>query len=239
MPGSPVLGGPGNPFSVQVGGGHIGIDPASPFLDPSQYKVNVPATIEQITQPLYSYQLYPAAGSTQLSFFTTQVGGSTTYQDTNMALAGQLPTPQMFLIQGIGIDYLPGTTAAAPVQVGAPSANGWTLDFYTIFRTGYLSLNIGTKNYLTQGPLNFFPPRSHFRASNAASDTTTAASAHQWKTDIAYTEGAVFLPTPLLLESGQNFNVTLNWATAVATVSTDALARIGVIMYGTLFRPAQ
>src|ERR1700733_14719466 len=87
--------------------------PTTDMLDPDSYAVNVFGVMEAITQPLYSYVSYPAAGSVQpLQFFNFVPGGAVTQEDTNMQLAAQLPAPQSFLIQGIGIDYLPGTASA-------------------------------------------------------------------------------------------------------------------------------
>jgi hypothetical protein len=208
---------------------------------PDQYKVNVPKQMEYINQPLYSYQLYPAAGATTLSFFTTPATGTVTRDLTNMELAAQLPSPQMFLIQGIAIDYLPGTTSAAPVTgPRADAATGWANDYYTIMRAGVLSFSIGSKNYLQMAPLLSLPPRSHFDMACAVATNLTTGASTQTIMQAAWSEGPVFKPVPLLLESSQNFQCSINFpGGAIATPSTDALAKIGVILYGTLYRPAQ
>lgn len=221
--------------------GKIGIDPGSPYPDAGRFKVNVPGVMEVISQPLYDYQLYPAAGATQLTFFQTPVGqGTKTRQDTNMELAGQLPAPQMFLLEGIGVDYLPGGTAAPPVIFGAQAATGQANDVFAILRAGQARLVIGSKEYFSLSPLLAMPPRSHLGAAFGAADGGANASAvQQLRMNVAYADGDVYQPIPMLLEASQNFRVELNWAVAIATVSTDALARIGVVLYGTLYRPAQ
>src|SRR5262245_43971825 len=94
--------------------------PAKDMLTPGRFAVNDLDKMEAITQPLYSYQSYPAAGAATLVFFQNPASGTVTREDTNMELAGQLPAPQKFLIQGVGVDYLPGTTAS---RFGAQSAN--------------------------------------------------------------------------------------------------------------------
>ncbi len=213
-----------------------------PSMDFGRYKVNVPGTVERIAQPLYSYQLYPASGSTVLNFFQAQVGGAlVTAQDTNMVAQGQLPSPQRFLIQGIGIDYLPGMTAAPPMTAPrADAATGALNDMYTIFRQGVFTLSIGSKQYFQMAPLLSLPPRSHYNAATALSSQTTPAAALQTTVQIPFADGEVYRPIPILLESNQNFNVNIQWPNgAVPTPSTDALARIGVVLYGTLERPAQ
>lgn len=223
--------------------GHIGIDPRAAWPDPSRYKVNMAGVVEAINQPLYSYQAYPAAGSAQLSFFQTPTGQSnTTIQDTNMQLAGQIPAPQMFLVSGIGVDYLPGAaTTTLPVFFGAQGANGWANDFYTIFRQGELELIVGNKSYLQMAPLLSMPMRSHLQGSFAAADGgANAVTVQQLRFNTAWSQGEVFKPIPLLLEAGQNFRVNINFpGGAIATVSGDAAARIGVTLYGTMYRPVQ
>lgn len=211
--------------------------PSKDMLRPGAYAVNDINKMEAITQPIYSYQAYPAAGSTSLVFFQNPASGTVTREDTNMELAGQIPAPQKFLIQGIGIDYSPGL---APVTLGAASANSQTNDMYAIMRRGLFNLIIGSKTYATFAPLKFAPTRSWVRGDFGASNATTPAAALATKLDVARVEGDVWKPTPLLLEAGQNFRVELTWpGGAVPIPSADAAARIGVILYGTLYRPPQ
>ena len=206
------------------------------YLTPMRYAVNDLSMMEAITQPLYSYQLYPAAGSTQLSFFQTTATGTVTLEDTNMTLTAQISQPNKFLVQGIGIDFLPGLS---PVTLGADTANSQWNDFVAPFRRGWLEFIIGSKNYLNIAPLASLPPRSHLSGVGFATSATTAAANLQTLGTIAYVEGNVFGPVPLLLEAGQNFNINLRWPTAVALPSSNATSRIGVVLYGTLYRPPQ
>ncbi len=227
----------GQPVAVPANVGPIYV-PTPDMLSPQSYGVNVPNVMEAITQPLYYYQSYPAAGPTQpLQFFQSQAIGTITAEDTNMQLAGQLPNPQSFLIQGIGVDYLPGTAAA---RFGAQSALGQLSDVFAILRRGVLILTIGSKNYLQEGPLMQLPPRAHINGVAAVSDATTAGANLQTFASVGYSDGPVFTPRPLLIPPGQNFGVTLSWpAGQLAIPSADAAARIGVQLYGTLYRPAQ
>lgn len=212
--------------------------PTQDMLDPDSYAVNVYGVMEAITQPLYSYVAYPAAGSVQpLQFFNFVPGGAVTQEDTNMQLPSQLPAPQSFLVQGIGVDYLPGTASA---RFGAQSALGQLPDLYAILRRGVLTLTIGSKNYLVEGPLMHLPPRAHVNGVAAVADATTAGAALQTFVSVGFSDGPVFNPRPLLIPPSQNFGVSLAWpAGAVAIPSADAAARIGVQLYGTLYRPAQ
>lgn len=212
--------------------------PTADMLNPDAYAVNRNGVMEAISQPLYSYVSYPAAGTVQpLQFFQSQPVGTITAEDTNMQAAGQLPAPQSFLVQGIGVDYLPGTAAA---RFGAQSALGQLPDVYAILRRGVLTLTIGSKNYLQLGPLMELPPRAHINGVAAASDQTTPGATMQLFASVGYSDGPVFTPRPLLIPPSQNFLVTLAWpAGAIPIPSADAAARIGVQLYGTLYRPVQ
>lgn len=227
----------GQPIIVPANVGAVAV-PLPDMLNPDAYAVNKYGEMEAITQPLYSYQSYPAAGSANpLQFFQSQPIGTITAEDTNMQLAGQLPAPQSFLVQGIGVDYLPGTAAA---RFGAQSALGQLPDVFAILRRGVLVLQIGSKNYLQEGPLMELPPRAHINGVAAVADQTTPAAAFQTFVSVGFSDGPVFTPRPLLIPASQNFSVTLSWpAGAVAIPSADANARIGVQLYGTLYRPAQ
>lgn len=210
---------------------------AKSYLTPMRYRVNDVDMMEAVSIPLYSYQAYPAAGANVLTFFNAPVGAAVTAEDTNMQLAAQIPAPNKFLIQGIGIDYLPGI---APVRFGAQSAISHWNDVMAILRRGVATLQIGSKEYLGIGPLMALPPRSHIGGAGFAADQTTPAAAYQTLGSIGYSDGDVFKPIPLLLEAGQNFRFTLSFpGGAVAIPSNDANARIGVVFYGTTYRPPQ
>lgn len=212
--------------------------PAMDMLDPQAYAVNKYGETEAITQPLYSYVSYPAAGPTQpLQFFGFSVAGTVTAEDTNMALQGQLQQGQNFLLMGVGVDYLPGT---APGRFGAQSANNQINDIYAILRRGVLTITIGTKPYLQVAPLLQLPVRSHINGVAAVADATTAGANLQTVIAAGFADGPVFTPEPLLIPSGQGFTATLSWpAGQIAIPSADAAARIGLQFYGTLFRGVQ
>lgn len=233
-----TIGTPTGPQTVPVPANvSVSCAPDAKWTKPGQYAVNTIDQMEAISQPLYSYQAYAAAGQTTLSFFVNPASGTTTVEDTNMVLAGQLPAPQKFLVQGIGVDYLPGTAAS---RFGAQSANGQLADAYAILRRGYLSFTIGAKQYLEMTTLMSLPPRSHIGGSVAIADTTTAGGNQQSYTSTGYSEGPVFCPRPLLLEASQNFRINMTWpGGAVAIPSGDTAARIGVWLYGTLYRSPQ
>lgn len=229
---------PNGPQKVPMAANCVSVcPPQKDMLTPGRFAVNTLEQMEAITQPLYNYQAYAAAGQQQLVFFQVPVSGVVNLEDTNMQLAGQLPAPQKYLIQGIGVDYLPGNAAG---RFGAQSANSNFNDAWAVLKRGTLVLTIGSKDYLRIPNLLTLPPRSHMGGVGWASDQTTPGATMQGVTSAGYADGDVYRPTPLLLEAGQNFSVSIQWPGGVVPIpSTDAAARIGVIFYGTLYRPPQ
>lgn len=207
------------------------------MIRPGQYAVTDLNKMECSTQPLYSFQAYPAAGATSLIFFQNPQGaGGTTIVDTNMQAPGQLPAPQQFLIYGIGVRYISGLAANV---IGASSANSVLNDTNAILKTGALTLTISSKDYLYASPLCELPARSYVAGMAALSDSSTAGAGQASKISLGWVMGDVLKPNPLLLEPSMNFKVTMTWPVAVPIPSADAAARIGVYLYGSLYRPPQ
>lgn len=205
---------------------------------------------EAIRQSLYDFQQYAAAGSTQLSFFNLPVGQGTSYagggtksfSDTNMTLAGQLPANQEFLVQSIEVVFLPTTptvAAAMPAAFGAQAIAVQVNDTYIVRRSGNLTLTIGSKPYLQEAPLLRFPSKTYFELDAALADVTTAGAALQSRIAYANAMGRPYLlsPVDLLLVQNQNFGVTLNWPEGVQAITNPG--RIGVILDGILYRKSQ
>lgn len=210
------------------------------------YGVNRPGW-EAIRQTLYDFQQYPAAGQTILTYFQNPLGqgvgwagGVKTLSDTNMTNAGMLPANQSFLIQSVELMFLPTTPTVAAQMPGAAVA-ALTIpqiinDAYIFGRAGNLVLTIGSKPYLQEAPLGRFPPKAHFTVEGAAA-TTVAAT--QLTSHFPYWTGRPYMlqPASLLLESTQNFSLTLNWPEGVQAITSPA--RCGVIFDGFFYRRSQ
>lgn len=221
-----------------------------PSLDQLRsYTVNR-AGVEAVRQSLYDSQQYPIAGSTQMTFFANPLGQGTNWtgtgvknlSDTNMTLAGQLPTNQTFLVQSIEIMYLPATPTSAanmPAAMGTQAIAAQVNDAYIFRRAGNLTLTIGSKTYLQEGPLMRFPPKTDFGIEAAIADVATTGNSNQSRIAYATAKGRPYMINrpPLLLESNQNFSLTLNWPEGVQAVSTSA--RVIAIMDGLLYRRSQ
>lgn len=201
-----------------------------------RFNVQQVENVEGLYNPLYHYQTYPAIGSTQLTFFNAAVGQSgLTYDDTNMTTVGSLPAGQNFLATAIEVMFWPG---GSPSVQGAQAVDAQVNDLWAIMKTGRLRLFVGSKDYLIDGPIGIFPAQSGADGVASAADVTTAGAALQHRTAIVAQRGPLYQITPIRLTANLNFNVYLEWATAVATPSTVA-GRIGVRLLGFLYRKSQ
>ncbi len=219
-----------------------GLGPLTPYHPPSLaaltgYSVNREGQNEVIWQPAYDYQTYAAAGATQFTFFQSSVGtGGTTLADTNIRQAGTFPAPQEFLITGIQVLFVPGNTVAQGNAAAATTQENWNDVSDVMFGNAFLELFIGSKPYLQDGPLAKFTQQ--FRLGGVADNAATGTNATPvvWLIDYAVHSGKYYSITPVKLPTTQNFNVTLNFPTAVA-INVDGT--IGVILDGFLYRLSQ
>ena len=188
------------------------------------YSVNIASAVEEITWSFYDTQTYVAAGQTQLNFFQQPVGaGGTTYEQTNMDSAGQIPKGQRFLTEYIALEFFPGID---PLEGAALTA--YADDYLKFISNGWLEFKIGSKLYVQHGNLGLYTPS--FGLSGFAA--TGAADAVEYATN----RGKLYSILPVQLTSNQNFSVSLKWGTGVA-ISADAIVKARLC--GRLFRNAQ
>lgn len=197
------------------------------------YNPNRAGAVEAIWQPFYDFQTYAQAGQTSLTFFQVPVGQSSkTLADTNMTLAGQFPAPTSFLCTGIMVAFLPLNAVSQSATASRELTN--VKDAVAVANSGWLALNIGSKNYLTDGPIGKFPP--NFSISGIAAVAGTFTAGQTTDANYARAAGRYYSITPFAIPQGQNFSVTLNWPTAV---SVTVAGRIGVILDGFYYRQSQ
>lgn len=212
------------------------------IVEPGVYLVTDTKTYEAITQPLYDTIAYAVAGQTSLSFFQIPISGAKTLASTNMQSPGMLPSPQKFLISGVSVDLM---SSVPPVQ--GPRADAATCqlnDYYAVMNNllgvnGWFHLELLSKPYLNIAPLMSLPPRGHINGGMAAATNLTTGAATQTLGAFGYSDGDVFKPIPLLVESTQNFMATVNWPAAVALPSGSTTTNMRVDLHGTLYRPPQ
>lgn len=203
---------------------------------------------EITTQSLYDSTAYVAAGQSSLSFFQNPIGqgtgfggGSKTASDTNMQLAGQLPNGQMFIATSVEIDFQPTTPTVAadmPASIAAVATLPHLVnDAYIFWRSGNLTFNVLSKNYLQEAPLMVFPPTADLGGFAAVSSGTGVVD--QIVVNYATSVGPTYLLTPnnILITSNQNFKVTLAWPEGVQAITNPA--RVFVRLNGMLMRLTQ
>lgn len=187
-------------------------------------RVNIPGAVESVWWPLYDYQVKTAAATATQAFFQAPNGSpGKTLTDTNMVLAGQIPKGQTFQITGVQVELYPGAL------IDSATATQFANDMYAFYKSGTLTLEIGSKKYIAHGNLLKFAPVNRLAGDNATGLTTQQIS-------YMSAAGREFTVEKLLLESSQNFTVTL---ADLAALPSGNAARVGVTLNGFLFRNAQ
>lgn len=214
--------------------------------------------LEGIRQSLYDHLLYPTAGQTQFNFFATPkgqgltsalggvVGSPKSIADTNLDVAGTLPSGKAFLLTSIEVPFYAGSvntantyTPASPAvfaAVAAAALEAQAADVNSFYQSGSLQLYISAKVVLEEAPLMRFPPKCSLtlQGTQASNSATTATVG----TINAHASGRPYMmEPPVYLEPNVNFVLALNFPAAVATPS-GFNARVGVILDGYLYRLA-
>jgi hypothetical protein len=231
-----------------------------PSLADAKKCVTTGIGLEGVRQSLYDHLLYPTAGLVQLNFFaqpkgqgnTTALGGTAatpkTIQDTNLELAGQLPSGKAFLMTSIEISFYAGSvstastfTLASPAMFNATAAaamEAQLADVNSFYQSGSLQLFISSKIILEEAPLMRFPPKCGLRLQGSVSMAGTNAQPAGFGFVEGRSEGRPYMLEPqVYVEPSTNFAVTLNFPAVVATPS-GFNARVGCILDGYLYRTA-
>jgi hypothetical protein len=213
---------------TRMPGGNVPTDP----LKAQGYRTQRAELPEDLWQPLYDRVNYPAAGSSQLSFFSVSRGQSATliragatgtftktYRDTNMENANVVPT-KMFKFVGISLAYVHEDEGEA--------AN--PIDRDKIRSGGYLHFRIVDKDILYL-PLVFIPEANpNTIAATTATATTIIGAAGGGGANVPMYK----LPIPITLNPYENFTVTLDFD---GTVTTTKAVDIYVCLQGFMRRP--
>jgi len=228
--------------------------------DFARYRVTNPDQSEVVRQRLYDYLLYPAAGVSQMTFFSQQagtgittavgavVGSPKTFWDTNMTLASQLPSGAAYIVETLEIVFVPGSSAAANTfvarlvgdfeAVAADAAVAGFNDMNLFYESGLLEFNILQKTYLRETPLRAFPPKTGLGGAAAVASNAAA-------TGITSINGITMQGRPydlreamITLQPAVNFEILLRWPAPVALPS-GFNGRVGVILDGYFLRASQ
>ena len=221
-----------------MNGNNLG--PLTPYHPPSlnalrSYNVNRPGAVEVIWQPTYDFQVYPAAGISNLTFFQTTVGtAGSTLATTNMEASGQFPRPKEFLVTGIQVFFEPGGAVAQAGVADGTAQENWNDVSDVMNGAAFLKLFIGSKDYLVDTPLSKFTQQ--FRLGGVANITGNGSVATTTFIDYAVHSGKYYSITPTKLPSNQNFNVSLNFPTVIPTAEDGNIA---VLLDGFQYRLSQ
>lgn len=222
-------------------------------------RVTNPDTSALIWQPLYDWQLYPAAGQQQLNFFSAQigagvtstpgapVGSNKTISDTNMTVAGSLPSGLQFMVQAIEVYFLPGSVSTAntytPTGV-TTTATGVLLDdnisanndVQQVYNEGLLTFSVLQQVQYRDTPLRKFPPTNWMETDSAVATTVAATSLALSQTRV---KGDPCVLDPFItLDPAVNFGVSIDYP-AVRALPSGNNGRIGVFLNGYLKRATQ
>ena len=224
----------------------------------NRYSVNRLDATEGIRQSLYDFQVYPAAGIPQFTFFQAPQGqGLSSHPlnagnvkgiwDTNMESAGQLPNPKRFLIESIEVSFEAGSVATAntfttvsPIAfavAAAATVGSYITDINLVRQVGVVGLFIGSKYYLREAPIGRFPPKVRPELTVAAA-TNSATVGEIFAATQKQVGRPYFIEPAIFLESTQNFAVDVVFPTA-QPLASGFNGRIGVILDGYLYRNSQ
>lgn len=221
-----------------------------------QYVVGVAGQQDVIWDPLYDCIAYPSGGALNFSFYSNPVGQGIssspgagavpkTVYDTNMTVGNQLTSGNAFLMVGTENLFFPGVNnsvtptvafAVEPGRTNVPTTIGtFVNDVYNVGNGGNKIMTVGTdRPYVTDGPLNMFPPATRLAVAAAIAGGTTAAG-----NEIAYAawSGEIYSVAPIFIQSNQSFTMVATFAGLIPTPS-GTIGRLMDRMRGYLIRQA-
>jgi len=202
-----------------------------------RYGVTVPDGFEVIKWPVYHYQAYATAGAATFTFFNS-IGTDPRFN--NMESAASFPNPKKFLLRGIAVHFIPGN---APWFTTASSVTNPTrsADIHAVLNgAANLQLLVGNKQYMFGAPLGLFPSPVPLWGAGAVHFSQTSAGsliqAYDHLSNSTASRDTFQMDPPLFIESQINFNVQINFGSAL-TINTAST--IGVILLGQIIRPMQ
>lgn len=188
------------------------------------YLASLPGALEIIPDVLYDTQTFVSASTQQLVFFTTpQSAGRSDI--TNMESAGQLPSPQSFLIQSPQL-FFKTTPQSDDSGAGDAAALVSTMtDIVNIIRKGVATLFINSKSY---GPFPLWKwPVGSMVQGPFGTGSDLLADYGQNLGNFVYPFDPMLCLLPM-----QPFKVVLQWPAGTITTSGGASIDIQVLFDG-------
>lgn len=225
-----------------------------------QYIVGVAGQQDVIWDPLYDAAAYPSGGSLSIPFYATGPGAGTssapgagavakTVFDTNLTVNNQLTSGNAFLMVGSESLFFPGVNnsvtptvafAVEPGRANVPTTVGiFVNDVYNVGNGGYKTMQVGTdRPYITDGPLNIFPPATRLAVAAAlANESSTTGAGAGMEISYAAWSGEIYNIAPIFIQSNQSFTMVVTFAGLIPTPSGQ-IGRLMDRMRGYLIRQA-
>lgn len=173
---------------------------------------------EVVRWPLYSSKSYPAAGTTQLTFFDQSEGLATNGRaDTNMQAAGQLPGNQMHVAHSLRITFIPPTASFSAASVVGPFAAAEVLTLMTTLC--WAEITVSDKLYMIGAPLTLFPA-GQGPGTFVNNPGIATANGFSFANNGHPSNEAIYrLNPPLGILPTRTFLVTNNWRSVAPTVT--------------------
>jgi hypothetical protein len=187
---------------------------------------------DEITQPMFDSAPIDG-GPYDRQFFCTPVGcNGKRMEETNMYLAGQMPTGNELLITQIGVYFVPNSKGRFS------SWKSDAEDTLKVLGCGMLTFEVMNRRYLQLAPLAALPPGfpmywAHDEA--ALSKLLVPTVAEGEKVD-KFPGAPGFKMTPIYIIAGQSFSVRLH---TEERFTLNSRGKLGVILYGQLLREQQ
>ncbi len=195
---------------------------------------------EDLWQPLYDRSQYAAAGTTQVSFFSTPRGGSATlltthtgagvwssasrvktFQDTNIENANVVPT-KMFKIVGVSLAYIHQDNAITTVLNAS--------DREALRAGSYIQFRIVDKDIIYL-PLVTIPELNPITAvATTVNAATITASAGGGGSNVPMYK----FPIPITINPYENFTVSLN---TISGVVINNIIDVYLVLHAYMRRP--
>lgn len=201
---------------------------------------------EAIRWSWYHYKnLAATAVPSPLTFFNVAVGqqdsditATATQEDTNMQIANAMQNPNRFLASKMCIPISASTATLTPASGTADgSTEGIADDFTRLVTRGFVQLAIGNgKPYLQIAPMG--QAAAGYGPAGAIAVTTTNSTINIVKQILS--NGAPSMEEgykmALALTPMMTFSVQISFPKGTVTLANAM--RVGVVLHGTLFRPA-
>lgn len=187
---------------------------------------------EVINAALWDTLQYTSAATLRLTYFTAT---RATIDLGNMEVAGQLPYPKAFLVRSLKIFLKQRPESVNEVAATNPQT-GAIDNIATLFNTGAVQINIGSKNYGIY-PLWVFGCAGGPSGIMLQTNVLIAGSyADYAQSGRAHSKDGFTFAVPLFIEPQMNFNVDIQWGAAVTLTRNLNLC---VSLEGDLIRPVQ